>query len=278
MKILKEPFFHFLGLGVFIFAAYAWLGDVDDAEQIVVTRGQQDNLVSTFKQSWQRPPTTEEFQGMLEDYIRQEIAYREASAMELDRNDIIIRRRLRQKLELLTEDLASMTPPTTEEIAAFYEMRKENYRADPRFSFQQLYFSADHSSEKAREEALGALVQLEAGGSEAEIAADVISLPRAMRDASRREVAATFGTGFADALAALPEESWAGPVESGFGLHLVRVADHTEARIIPLDEVWPVVRNDLLAERRQQAVKDLYDRLADNYRITVEPFAGDLVR
>ena len=167
MKILKEPFFHFLGLGVFIFAAYAWLGDVDDAEQIVVTRGQQDNLVSTFKQSWQRPPTTEEFQGMLEDYIRQEIAYREASAMELDRNDIIIRRRLRQKLELLTEDLASMTPPTTEEIAAFYEMRKENYRADPRFSFQQLYFSADQRIEKAHEEAIGALEHLEAGGSEA---------------------------------------------------------------------------------------------------------------
>lgn len=278
MKILKEPFFHFLALGAFIFAAYAWLGDGDDAGQIVVTRGQQDNLVSTFKQSWQRPPTAEEFQGMLEDYIRQEIAYREASEMELDRNDIIIRRRLRQKLELLTEDLASMTPPTTEEIAAFYEVRKENYRADPRFSFQQLYFSADQRTEKAREEAIGALEHLAAGGSEAEIAADVISLPRAMRDASRREVAATFGTGFADALAALPEESWAGPVESGFGLHLVRVARHTEAQIIPLEKVWPVVRNDLLAERRQQAVKDLYDRLADNYRITVEPFAGDLVR
>lgn len=275
MTILKEPFFHFLALGVFIFAAYAWLGDGDDAGQIVVTRGQQDNLVSTFRQTWQRPPTAEEFQGLLEDYIRQEIAYREASAMELDRNDIVIRRRLRQKLELLTEDLASMTPPTTEEITAFYEVHKEDYRADPRYSFQQLYFSADHRNEKAREDALGALVQLEAGGSEAETAADVISLPRAMRDATRREVAATFGTGFADALAALPKDSWAGPVESGFGQHLVRMAGHTESQILPLVEVWQTVRNDLLAERRQQAVEDLYDNLADNYRITVEPFVGD---
>ena len=276
MSILKEPFLHFLVLGVLIFAAYAWLGEGDDAGQIVVTRGQQQNLVATFEQTWQRPPTAEELSGLVQDYIRQEIAYREAGEMELDRNDIVIRRRLRQKIELLTEDLASMTPPTQEEVAAFYEAHTEDYRTDPRYSFQQVYFSLDRRGDQARPDALAALARIESGElvPVSMSVGDAISLPRAMRDATRREVAATFGTGFADALAELPEDEWSGPVESGFGLHLVRVAEYAQSRILPLDDVAQAVRNDLLAQRRQQAVENLYDTLADNYTITVEPLDG----
>jgi len=269
MTLLKEPFLHFLALGAAIFAAYAWVGDRDGTGEIVVTGGQQNNLIATFEQTWQRPPTPDEFKGLVQDYIRQEIAYREAGAMELDRNDIVIRRRLRQKLELLTEDLASMAPPTAAELAAFYAAHAEDYRTDPRYSFQQVFFSTDRRGERAREDALTALAEMEDGGALA--TGDAISLPQAMRKASRREVAATFGTSFADALAALPEGRWAGPVESGFGLHLVRLAEREESRVQSLDEVEQAVRNDLLSERRQRAVEMLYENLAENYTITVEP-------
>ena len=108
MQFLKEPLLHFIVLGMAIFLSYAWLSDGGDGRHILVTRGQQNSLVANFERVWQRPPTAEEFDRLLHDFIRQEIAYREADNMGLDRNDIVIQRRLRQKLELLTEDLAAM--------------------------------------------------------------------------------------------------------------------------------------------------------------------------
>lgn len=271
MSLLKEPFLHFLALGILIFAGYDWISEGDDAGQIVVTGGQQKNLIATFEQTWQRPPTPEEFNALVQDYIRQEIAYREAGEMELDRNDIVIRRRLRQKLELLTEDLASMAPPTAEELASFYEEHAEDYRTDQLNSFQQILFSTDRRGDEARSDAVAALVGLNAGKATPDAAGDAISLPQALHSASRREVAATFGAVFADSLVALPEGIWTGPVDSGFGVHLVKVTDRVESRVRPLDEVWQAVRNDLLAERRQRAVEMLYENLAENYTITVEP-------
>jgi hypothetical protein len=274
MSILKEPFLHFLALGVAIFIGYALISEGEDAGQIVVTGGQQENLIATFEQTWQRPPTPDEFRGLVQDFIRQEIAYREAGEMELDRNDIVIRRRLRQKLELLTEDLASMAPPTVEELTAFYANHAEEYRTDPRYTFQQILFSTDRRREEAREDALALLAEIESGSAMPASAGDMISLPQGMRDATRREVAANFGNNFADALAALPEDRWTGPVESGFGIHLVRVADKVESRVPPLDNVAQAVRDDLLSERRNRAVEMLYDSLAANYMITVEPLDG----
>jgi len=271
MSLLKEPFLHFLALGILIFAGYDWISEGDDAGQIVVTGGQQKNLIATFEQTWQRPPTPEEFNALVQDFIRQEIAYREAGEMELDRNDIVIRRRLRQKLELLTEDLASMAPPTAEELASFYEEHAEDYRTDQLNSFQQILFSTDRRGDEARSDAVAALVGLNAGKATPDAAGDAISLPQALHSASRREVAATFGAVFADSLVALPEGIWTGPVDSGFGVHLVKVTDRVESRVRPLDEVWQAVRNDLLAERRQRAVEMLYENLAENYTITVEP-------
>jgi hypothetical protein len=276
MSILKEPFLHFVVLGIAIFAAYALISEGDDAGQIVVTSGQQENLIATFEQTWQRPPTADEFRGLVEDFIRQEIAYREAGEMQLDRNDIVIRRRLRQKLELLTEDLASMAPPTAEEIEAYYAEHPENYRTDPRYTFQQIFFSTDRRGEQARDDALALLAEIESGSvtSAPAMAGDAISLPQGLRDASRREVAATFGSNFADALAELPEDRWSGPVESGYGVHLVRIADKVESRVPPLDNIGQAVRNDLLSERRSAAVETLYENLAANYTISVEPLGG----
>lgn len=274
MKILREPLLHFFLLGIAIFAAYAWLNKGGRQDQIVVTRGQQNNLIATFERTWQRPPTPAEFESLVRDFIRQEIAYREAGQMELDRDDIVIRRRLRQKLELLTEDLASLSPPASEELDAWFAANAEAYRLDPRYSFEQIYFSPDRRDDPEIDAAV-VLDALTAGasGTDIDAAGDSISLPRRMRDAPRREVAATFGGDFADALADLPVGRWSGPVPSGYGVHLIRVTENIASRIPDRDEVLREVTNDFMNDRRASAVDALYTRLAEDYRITIEPLA-----
>ena len=90
-RLLKEPLLHFFLLGALVFMAYGWLGDGGRGiAEIVVSRGQQENLIQTFERTWRRPPTAEEFNGLVEDFIRMEIAYRESIAMNLDRDDIVI--------------------------------------------------------------------------------------------------------------------------------------------------------------------------------------------
>ncbi len=105
-RLLREPLVHFFVLGAGIFLLFALVGESDDPlDEIVVSSGQVDRLVETWQRTWQRPPTSAELEGLIEDYIREEILYREAIAMGLDQDDTIIRRRLRQKMEFLPQDL-----------------------------------------------------------------------------------------------------------------------------------------------------------------------------
>jgi hypothetical protein len=210
------------------------------------------------------------------DFVREEIAYREAGQMELDRDDVVIRRRLRQKLELLAEDLATLAPPAEAELEAWFTANAERYRVDSRYSFEQVYFNTDRRGAAAREHASDLLAELDAGaaGIDVDAVGDAISLPQRMRDAARYEIAATFGSQFADALAALPDGVWGGPVESGFGFHLVRIESRVESRIPESTEVEEEVLNDLQSDRRSRALDTLYETLAEKYTLTVEPLGA----
>jgi hypothetical protein len=273
LQFVREPLLHFFVLGAGIFAANAWLSEGGGDRELVVTRGQQTNLIETFERTWHRPPAQEEFANLLRDFIRQEIAYREAGKMELDRDDIVIRRRLRQKLELLTEDLASLAPPTEVELDAWYTEHAESYRTEPRYSFEQIFFNTDRRGATAREDAEALLSRLEsvANGLDLAQAGDPTLLPGHVSDAAQSEVAASLGSDFADSLAELPIDAWAGPVASGFGLHLVRISSRVEGRLPERTEVAQAVLNDLSSDRRNRAVDTLYASLAEQYEIRVEP-------
>jgi len=273
-KWLREPLIHFLLLGALIFIGYQLSGGGSGGENaIFISRGQQDNLINTFERTWQRPPTPEEFRGLVDDYVRQEIAYREGMAMGLDEDDIIIRRRMRQKLELLTEDLAALTPPSDEELQQFLAANIEDYRLEPTVNLRQIYFSTDGRGDQAREAVVQALQQLDADPSSPawEQIGDPIPLPGELRAASTSELASTFGSQFAAAVEAAPRAEWTGPIESGFGLHVVYVETVADSRLPTLEEVYDVVQRDWLGDRRKVAVDALYDRLAENYRIEIEP-------
>jgi len=274
LKWLREPLIHFLLLGALIFIGYQQFGRGEsDGKSIFISRGQQDNLINTFARTWQRPPSADEFKGLLDDFVRQEIAYREGVAMGLDEDDIIIRRRMRQKLELLVEDVAAQTPPSDAELQTFLTEHMADYRLEPTFNLRQVYFSSDRRGDAARIDADLALQALLADPQVSgwEQLGDPLPLPSELKETSNGEISRMFGAMFGTGIESAQPGVWSGPVESGFGLHLVFVESVAEARSPSLGEVYDEVQRDWFSERRGAAVDALYSRLAENYRIEVEP-------
>jgi len=272
-KWLREPLIHFLLLGALIFLAYDHLAGKGSApDEIFVSRGQQENLLNTFSRTWRRPPTPEEFQGLLRDYVRQEIAYRESRAMGLDQDDIVIRRRLRQKLELLAEDVASLAAPSDQDLQSYLEANAEDFAIEPRLTLRHVYFSRDRRGKDVERDALQLLQRISTDGPEGEFEqfGDPLPLPFELRDVRESELARLFGSSFADGLKGLETGRWSGPVESGFGLHLVFLEAREAGRVPRLPEVRDAVQREWLSQRRREAVDSLYDRLAENYSIEIE--------
>jgi len=273
-KWLKEPLLHFLALGGLIFAVNALINDdaANDRSSIVVSLSQQENLASTFARTWQRPPTQDEMNSLIVDFIRQEIAYRESQAMQLDRDDIVIRRRLRQKLVMLAEDVASLAPPTEEEVKAYFAENIEDFRQPAVLSIRQIYFGNNGNAGDEQASAEKLLEQLQRDESSVDIATagDASLLPRELENVSESELDSLFGTGFSSALATIEAGSWGGPVASGFGLHLVRVDNRVESRLPELEAVADYVTRELLVIRRQQAIDALYAKLAESYTVSIE--------
>lgn len=270
---IKEPLLHFVLLGAIIFLVYDQVAGRGSAPgEIFISRGQQENLLNTFGRTWQRPPTPEEFQGLLQDYVRQEIAYRESVSMGLDQDDIVIRRRLRQKLELLAEDVASLAAPTDQELQAYLEANAEDFAIEPRLTFRHVYFSRDRRGDDAGQDAAQLLQRITGDGPAGhfEQFGDPLPLPFELRDIREGEVARLFGTLFTDGLKGLEVGQWSGPVESGFGLHLVFLEAREAGRLPRLPEVRDAVQREWLSERRREAVDSLYERLAENYSIEIE--------
>lgn len=277
-KWLKEPLIHFLLLGGIIFFAYNLLAGKGSApDEIFISRGQQENLLNTFSRTWQRPPTPQEFQGLLKDYLRLEIAYRESKKMGLDQDDIVIRRRLRQKLELLAEDVASLVAPTEEQLQAYLDDNIEDFMVEPRLTLRQVYFSSDRRGDAVEQDALELLQRITTDGPEGnfEDFGDPLPLPPELIDLREGEIARLFGTIFTDGLRGLETGRWTGPVESGFGLHLVFIQQREEGRVPGLEEVREAVQRDWLSKRRTESVDGLYERLAENYSVDIESLLAE---
>ena len=192
--------------------------------------------------------------------------------MGLEQDDIVIRRRLRQKLELLAEDVASLVPPTDEQLQTYLDEHGEDFMVEPRLTLNQVYFSQDRRGPRARQDALELLQRINNDGPEEDFAAfgDPLPLPPRIQDLRESEVARLFGTVFTDGLTGIEIGRWSGPIESGFGLHLVYVEERVEGRLPQLDEVREPVQREWLSQRRREAVDGLYDRLAENYTIEIE--------
>lgn len=270
---LKEPLFHFLLIGTGIFFLYGWIAGVDEfrTNEIKVTSAKQKNLALTFSRTWQRPPTQTELDGLIRDFIQEEIAYREGLVMQLDADDVVIRRRLRQKLEIFAKDIVSQSPPSNEQLQDYLDENSSDYLIQPLYTFRHVLFRVDDDAAQGRENALSVLQSLRNGNADAEKAGDSSLLRSSFSRARSAEVDATFGAGFAEQLEGLQPGEWHGPVRSGIGLHLVFVDERVDARMPALDEIRGAVIRDLQAANYSKAIALLYERLAQKYTITIDP-------
>lgn len=265
MRYLKDPLTLFLAFGLIIFFAERLFGSGPDGDYLIeVTPGQQARILDQWQAQMGRPPTAAEASGLLEQWIREEIFYREARKLGLDENDTIIRRRLAQKLTFLNEDLANAEPPTEAELAGFFRANLADYLIPERFSFEHRYFSSDRR-ENAEADARAALAEPEDTG-------DPFILQKQYAERSSREIGDLFGRDFAAALSTLDRgqpERWQGPIPSAYGWHLVRLTGVEESREPLMSEVLDAVQRDFLQERRRTANDDFYQSLKSRYEIVL---------
>jgi hypothetical protein len=271
-KILREPLLHFLLLGAGLFVLFSLVGKPTEErpDQIVVSAAKVENLAELFRRTWRRPPTQQELDGLIADHVKEEILYREALALGLEEDDIVIRRRLRQKMEFVSEDVAPPAEPSEAELRRFLAEHADRFRAPWRVSFAQVYLSPDRRGANVRSDAERMLVALDTGKADPAGSGDPFLLEQDYRELSGQDVERLFGGPFAAQLAELPVGRWSGPVESGYGLHLVLVRDRTPARLPDLAEVRDAVTNEWRAVRQAEANRAFYEGLRARYVVTVE--------
>lgn len=272
-RFVRDPLVHFLLAGAAIFGLYSLVSDEPAVRenQIVVDDRQVARITEQFERTWLRPPTDAELTYLIEDHVREEILYREALAMGLDDDDLVVRRRMRQKLEFMFDDLTAAREPTDEALQAYLDEHAEAYRRPPRLSFRQVYLNADARGASVAADAEALLIRLRAEDSpDPERLGDPTLLPSGMATASVSDIARVFGTELADQLADLPPGQWTGPLRSTYGLHLVRVGAREPGRMPSLEEVRTEVTRDWEGERRREASEVFYEALRGRYEILVQ--------
>lgn len=269
-SFLREPLVHFFVVGALLFGWSAYRAPEEALrDEIRITAGQIENLAELFEQTWRRPPAANELAALIDSRVREEVLFREAKALGLDRDDVIIRRRLVQKYDFLTDDLSYLREPDEAELAAFLEAEADRYGIGAKISFRHVFLSRERADGDVEGQLDRLRAELAAGGDPG-LLGDPIDLPARMERTDHARVAATFGPQFAGALAGLPVGTWSGPVPSAYGLHLVFVEAREEGRLPDLAEVRKAVERDWLETEKRKLRAALLDRLRQNYDIVIE--------
>ena len=270
-KLLREPLLHFLLLGLLLFLLFNVVssrqGGAD--RRIVINDAEVASLVQTFQGTWQRPPTLQELRGLIDSRIREEVLYREGAALGLDRDDTVIRRRVLQKLDVISEESLSPEAPSDAVLGAWLQQHAANYAQPAVLDFEQVLFDPVRHGERLKSDVEAALARLRAGADPAKVG-DQSLLPTRASASPADMVARDFGEQFASALVAAPLGVWHGPVSSGYGVHLVRVDRRVPGHPATLAEVRSAVERDWESDRRNRAKEDYYRRLRRAYSVVIE--------
>src|SRR5262245_6487151 len=275
-RLLREPLVHFLLIGAALFGLYNFTpaGPTAPAssKEIRLSYDELAQLVLQFRSQWRREPTVQELDRLVENKIQAEILYREALAMGLDRDDEIVKRRMAQKMQFLAEDVAAAREPTSAELKSWYEKNRASFAQPPRLSFRHLYFSPDRRGDRARDDACAgqALAKVAGQPEDAKIAgslADPFMFQDYYRDRAPEFLGKEFGPQFALAVAKLPPGSWQGPLESGFGWHLVFVDTVIPCRAPTFEEIEADVKIAWLGEQKALAWQKAYREMRAKYTV-----------
>jgi hypothetical protein len=269
--LFREPLLHFFLLGAAVFALFALVDDSPPpvaANVLEVSEDDARRLVAEFEATWRRPPTVAELDHMIGERVREEVYVREALALGLDRDDTVIRRRLQTKMEFLTESGAEAVQPDDATLQAHVDAKPDRFAEPPLLAFEQILLDDRVGAEEVE------LVEARLNrGIDPGDAARPTLLPPGFRLSPAQVVDGTFGTGFFDALAALPVGIWAGPVETALGRHLVRVTERREGRLPPLAEIRARVEQDWRAEFTASLREERFQALLGRYEV-VRPDAA----
>jgi hypothetical protein len=274
-RLVREPLVHFLLIGAAVFALYAYTTGGEQAspprDRIAVSDGRILQLAEIFNRTWQRPPTIQELRGLIETYVKEEIYYREALKLGLDRDDTLIRRRMQQKMEFLTEPTEDALKATDADLQAFLDIHRSEFQVEQRIAFQQVFINPERSDEPVDARAAKVLAEVRGVPLGAEISGfgDATLLPHAMPLSLASAIDREFGEGFSERLALLPRNAWSGPLRSPFGLHLVRVSEFRDGYDPPLEAVRKTVEAKWRTAKRDTFRQAEYQRLSDKYEVVL---------
>jgi hypothetical protein len=270
--LLAEPMLQFLLIGIALFTAYRWVAPRDSTgRRIVITQGVVDDLVTQHVAAKGREPSTVELNHLVESYVREEILYREGVKLGLERDDIVVKRRVRQKIEMIAEEDASTRAPTDADLSAYLVANQARFVQPAILTFEQVFIGASPSgSGPGVVRAVAVTREALRRGSEPEKLGQPTLLPYRMTRTPVDLVARDFGASFAAALEKVPVGEWVGPIDSSFGVHYVRVSDRTPAVTPPLAAVRDHVVREWENERRQRARNDAYTKMRGAYQVRIE--------
>ncbi len=273
---LGEPLVQFLLIGAVLFLGYQALhpsaGAGASSTRIELTQDDLRQISMAWLAQGRPAPTPEQMRSLVDMRVREEILYREALALGLDKGDTIVKRRLAQKMEFLFEDVSALREPTREELKAWFEKNSGRFALPPRASFRHLYFSPDRRGARAREDAARALDKLRgkpASAQEEAALADPFMFQDYYGDRSLEEMAKLFGPRFAQALLQQQPGSWQGPIESGYGWHLVWVDSLTPSRVPAFEEVETEAKTEWIADQRAETRRRAYEAMRARYEIVL---------
>jgi hypothetical protein len=267
--MLREPLLHFLLLGALLFAVYALLnrGTNHAPGEIVVDQVRIDALSREFQQVWQRAPTETELKGLVDNWVRDEILYREGLAAGLDREDPVIRRRVAQKLRFLSESMSTELP-TDDELQAWLDQHSADYRIEATYTLRQVFVDPGRHGPNLDATLQRTLAALR--GADGRGIGDATLLPATLDRVPASIVERTFGSEFLAAVAQLTVGEWSGPVRSGYGLHFVRIDTRSDGRVATLAEVRSSVERDFLSARTARASESFFDAIRARYTVVIE--------
>jgi parvulin-like peptidyl-prolyl isomerase len=264
-RVLREPLVHFLAIGAALFLGLQLIKSLE-RPTVRLDEKELNQLVEYWKLSSGREPTKAELTAIIRDRVDEELLAKEAQRLGMDQGDMIVRRRLAQKMAFAAEDLGAVSEPAEAVLRAFYDQTKAQYAVPGHVAFAQVFFTADRGQAQARAAASDALMRVRAGGSPK---GDPFLLPLTYADASLDDLTRDYGPAYAKAVAAAPAGAWAGPVQSAYGWHLVRVESRDAPSIQPFEAVKSEVRDAWIAQRREEANAAFLASLRKRYRVVV---------
>jgi len=276
--IWREPLLHFIIIGALVFLAFELSqGDsIVEEDHIRIDAGTMAQLQAQFNRTRLRQPTDDELSKLIDNYIRDEVYYREARAMGLDQNDTVVRKRMYQKLDFLLEELTEEKTPNDEVLAQFIDSNASQFREEPHISFIQVFFNLGKNPELTRNLARKTLVRLN-NGATPETEGDPTFEQQTYQGVTPSEIKRVFGTAFSQQLNTLEPSEWVGPVTSVYGIHIVKVINKKEGGMPPFSDIRQRAIREYKADRRQDLRDIAYKKMRERYTITIDS-AGKAIK